>query len=329
MNIRGLAMAALLGVTVSGIATPASAHRASSRQAPTVLCGDVAGLVAQIRQVNARGSGSISLWPGCRYRLTAPAEPNGANGLPTITGDLTIIGSSAAISRESTATPFRIAEVAPGGSLSLNGITLSGGSATSAVATSGGGVLTRGTLELVRSRIAGNTASGTGGGLAVASGGRAELTGSAVSGNTGNDGGGVHVGPSGRLTVNGGYLASNTSTFTGGGLANFGTTELNGMSVRDNKANTFEGGGIFTSTGPLTINSSVIRDNTAASDGGGIANFGSSLRLRGSAVYDNAAGGQGGGIFHQRGSVALTLTSVARNTPDNCAPPGSVPGCSL
>jgi hypothetical protein len=46
-----------------------------------------------------------------------------------------------------------------------------------------------------------------------------------------------------------------------------------------------------------------------------------------SQVTGNTAG-QGGGIFAVPGSpVTLKLTLVARNAPDNCAPPGSVAGC--
>jgi hypothetical protein len=51
----------------------------------------------------------------------------------------------------------------------------------------------------------------------------------------------------------------------------------------------------------------------------------------GTAAKKNYAGntvGQGGGIFAVPGSpVTLKLTLIARNTPDNCAPPGSVAGC--
>jgi hypothetical protein len=51
------------------------------------------------------------------------------------------------------------------------------------------------------------------------------------------------------------------------------------------------------------------------------------LTLTLSQVTGNTAG-QGGGIFAVPGSpITLKLTLIARNTPDNCAPPGSVAGC--
>jgi hypothetical protein len=36
----------------------------------------------------------------------------------------------------------------------------------------------------------------------------------------------------------------------------------------------------------------------------------------------------GGGIFNNGGTVTLAKTPVTGNTPDNCEPPGTVPGCT-
>jgi hypothetical protein len=86
----------------------------------------------------------------------------------------------------------------------------------------------------------------------------------------------------------------------------------------------------------LTITATQIRGNTASGQGGGIIEAtitptgpapGGALTLTLSQVTGNTAG-QGGGIFAVPGSpVTLKLTLIARNTPDNCAPPGSVAGC--
>ncbi|WP_344388705.1 hypothetical protein [Streptomyces vastus] len=148
-------------------------------------CEDVTELIKQVNEANTRGRGTVVPSSGCSYELNAPAVPDGtsgASGLPIITGELTISGNRATITRQST-TPFRIAEVAQQGSLTLNGITVSGGSAAEDSGTAGGGILTEGTLRLVASRITGNTASVLGGGIAVASGATARLAGSIVSDN--------------------------------------------------------------------------------------------------------------------------------------------------
>ena len=44
-------------------------------------------------------------------------------------------------------------------------------------------------------------------------------------------------------------------------------------------------------------------------------------------VLDNTAAA-GGGIANQGGTVTLTGTRVAGNIPDNCEPPGTIPGCT-
>jgi hypothetical protein len=75
----------------------------------------------------------------------------------------------------------------------------------------------------------------------------------------------------------------------------------------------------------------------AGGDGGGIANgvplpgpmplIGGQLTLNHSQVTGNTAS-HGGGIFNNGGTVSLSATSVTGNNPDNCEPPGSIPGCT-
>ncbi|WP_416976873.1 right-handed parallel beta-helix repeat-containing protein [Streptomyces sp. T028] len=355
-NMRALAAAALVSVCVPGIALSTTAQALPARKAVVVPCGDVTGLIARITAANAVGGGSILLAPGCTYALNAPTgtDTNGANGLPVISGRVTLIGRGATISRTGTAA-FRVAEVAAQGSLTLNGITVSGGSATEGSGTAGGGILTAGTLVLVNSRITHNTASGAGGGIAVASGATATLSASTVSDNSGGDGGGVHVGDSARLTMAGGAVKRNKAVFTGGGLNTFGTAVLNGTAVTSNSTQNFEGGGVFTAFGTLTVNGGRVTENEAASSGGGIANHGSQVRLLavytasnragldggglyqlagssslvGGVVTGNQAGGAGGGVFRvvTSGPVRLLGAFVLGNQPDNCAPAGAVLGC--
>ena len=79
-------------------------------------------------------------------------------------------------------------------------------------------------------------------------------------------------------------------------------------------------------------------NNAVGGYGGGIANgiplpgpmplIGGALTLNRSKVTGNTAGIHGGGIFKNGGPVTLTASTVTRNTPDNCAPPGSITGCT-
>lgn len=65
------------------------------------------------------------------------------------------------------------------------------------------------------------------------------------------------------------------------------------------------GGGLYNDFGTVGFTASTVNGNTATASGGSA---------------------DGGGIFND-GVVTLTGTSVVANQPNNCAPPGSVPGC--
>ncbi|MFF3460183.1 hypothetical protein ACFYXH_39035 [Streptomyces sp. NPDC002730] len=70
------------------------------------------------------------------------------------------------------------------------------------------------------------------------------------------------------------------------------------------------------------------RATGAGSRGGGLFNDSGTVTLTDSKVVKNRAVAGGGGIFEELGStVILGRTEVANNTPNNCAPPGAVPGC--
>ena len=89
----------------------------------------------------------------------------------------------------------------------------------------------------------------------------------------------------------------------------------------------------------LTVTGSQVYANSATGLGGGILEDGVNpddslgqpggpLALQLSQVTGNSAG-VGGGIFASAGSpVTLGLSQVLSNNPDNCAPPGTIPGCT-
>ncbi|EFL24370.1 conserved hypothetical protein [Streptomyces himastatinicus ATCC 53653] len=354
-TIRGTLPVMVLALLAWGAAAPASAEGGATRAGgddaslATVPCGDAAALVAAVGQVAASG-GTVSLAPGCVYTLTSVAATgaNGPDGLPIITGGVTITGTGATIVRSASAPDFRIAEVASGGSLTVSGVTLSGGRAAD-----GAGILDAGALRLQRSAVTTSVASGTGGGVEVAPGAAATFSLSHLSGNSANDGGGVHVGTGASLTANSSTFSDNTADSTGGAIANWGNSTLSAVTLETNHATNFEGGGIWTSIGSMTFNGGRIIGNTAGSNGAGIANFGSALHLQATVVSGNIAtlnggglfshagntqiigtnvtgntanGGQGGGIFSDGGSVSLMATNVIGNNPNNCVP--ALAGCS-
>ncbi len=231
---------------------------------------------------------------------------------------------------------------------------------------SAGGILNHGgTLILNASRVADNTAAEGGGGIASGTGGQGGprssilvVKFSVVSGNAANGGpmagaGGISNG--GTAAITGSVIYGNTAPGgAGGGILNHGVMTVKASKVigntapADSASDQGNGGGIANinlapvaqgavNGGILTITFSRISANTASGAGGGIfeatitqsgPSAGGPLTLKFSKVTGNKAG-QGGGIFAVPGSpVQQKFTVIARNIPDNCAPPGVVPGCT-
>jgi hypothetical protein len=302
-------VAASLVVAVLGGATA----RASSLS--IVACsgpgGGAAGLIAAVNTANASGGGMIILAPGCTYSLTSANNMTaGANGLPVVTSPITIIGSGATIAGNNS--NFRIILIAgaAGGSLTLNGITVTGGNASGQQppASFGGGIFNfAGTLTLNQSTVTGNMAAGAGGGIA--------------SGTMG-------PGPGATLTLNNSEVSWNTvpPTGMGGGgiLSVAGTLTLNNSTIDHNSGS--GGGGIATGNGNgggpgslTTINNSVISDNNATggqeTGGAGISNGGTLQMNNTRLTGNNADGGFGGGLLNHTtatlNNVSLTGNSAA------------------
>ena len=116
-SLGGGAALLLIGLLA---AAPAQAAAAGS-----VPCSPGA-LVAAIAAANAAGGGTVNLASGCTYKLTS--ADNGENGLPVVTTRIGVNGNGATIAGNNS--DFRIFEVdGPGGNLSLQNVTITGGSA--------------------------------------------------------------------------------------------------------------------------------------------------------------------------------------------------------
>ncbi len=300
--------------------TVAPATTASASPATFVPCSSGgAGLVAAITAANVAG-GTINLAPGCTYALTGPnlpINPNpmvGANGLPAVMNQITINGVNTTIAgNPASATPFRIFEVdGPGGNLTLQGLTITGGSSSSI----GGAIANNaGTVTLNHSQVTGNTAVGGGGGIA--------------SGNLGKS-----TAIAGTLTLN--FSKVNSNTVSGGSM-NFpssgggifdksGTVVLNGSEVNWNTA-PGSAGGISNLGGAVTVNFSQVNNNTAQNGGGGIASGNGmggagppplgTLNLFFSQVDNNTSNGgpmAGAGGIASGGNATITLSQVNGNS---------------
>jgi len=136
-------------------------------------------------------------------------------GLPPIASRITIEGNGAIISRQGGAPAFGLMAVRGNfplgvgipprpGDLTLQSVTLSGGS-------SFGGLSNNGTANIENSIISGNT------GVGVSNGGTLTIENSTISGNTASG-----VSNSGTLAIANSTISGNTANFNGGGVFNSG-----------------------------------------------------------------------------------------------------------
>jgi hypothetical protein len=352
--VRGMATTA---VVTTGVLTALPAAALAAPNSTFVACNDVTGpngLIAAINAANTAGRGTIVLAPRCAYFLTAPDTTSPDNGLPLITGDITLKADDATIRRFS-AGNFRIVEIGGTGQLSAQGITFAGGRTST---TNGGGILvdSGGNLRLSDSRVTQNHAGQSSGGIAISPSATARLHNTVVNNNTAASLAGG-IGTNGNLTVVGGIIGFNTATSGGGVFAGSGPVSLTSTDIVHNTATVGEAGGLRNVASTVTVRRSNIQFNTAVSGGGGISNSGplqvtdsrisdnrtgtagnvggglnnlagGTATVRGSTLTRNAAG-NGGAVFEAAGSSVTVFRSlITNNHPNNCAPLGSVPGCS-
>jgi hypothetical protein len=285
--LAGVAIAALTAVAPAAQAMPAVSS-------PIKVPCSADALVAAISTANTQSTAVLNLAAGCTYDIVTPATVS--DGLPIITGRINIVATNTVIRRSSSApTAFRILDVSASGTLNLSGVSIMNGRTASL----GGGIQNAGTVVINQAEFSGNTA-GNGGALANLTGATATVQDSHMDSNSTTGVGGGAIINSGTLTVTGSTLSGNSAPINGGGL----NTQAAGVSH---------------------LIRSFVTGNTSGSLGGGISNLGT-LLLDFSYVLENTGSG-GGGIATGNTNVTLTNSSVHRNTPDNCSPLNTIPGC--
>jgi hypothetical protein len=304
--IRAVAGVAAAMLIQTGLA--AAPPTAEAKQVVIVPCSTSA-LITAINTANAAGSGTLRLASSCTYLLTTAAGAGrGPDGLPVITGTISLIGGrSTSITRSASAPNFRIIEVAAGAALFVRNILISGGVTDATVPgnDTGGGILnSRGNILLLNTMVSGNVAD-NGAGISNDSG-RVRVFRSIVSANTTRAGGGG-----------------------GGGIYNDGSLLVATSLVTGNRANT-NGGGIYNGEGGRAETfRTIIRENVAGANGGGVFNAADGrLVLRRTLVTRNTAA-NGGGIFNAGvpSRVVFLGSLITANTPNNCAPLNTIAGC--
>jgi len=199
--------------------------------------------------------------------LTAsPATLDLTTLLPDLSGTLTITGPGSdklTINRNSAST-FRIFNVAAGARVTIQGLKITNG-----LASTGGGIQNQGSLTLSGVWLANNVAVGS----------------------TINGGGGIsNIG--GILTINASALTGNSATgasLGGGAIDNFnGTLSISNTTIYNNGTNTNNGGALRSQgTNSITIKASTIYNNSGSSLRGGISLSGGTLSIGNSIVAGN------------------------------------------
>lgn len=200
-------------------------------------------------------------------------------------------------------------------SLTLRGLTLTGGNGGGVADDGhGGAIMNVGTLSLTDCTLSGNSVSGDGG--AILSYTSLSLTHCTLSGNQAYNGGAIYI-VSGGLALTQCKLSDNQAGAFGGAIyQGFSSVTLNQCSFAGNEAVEF-GGVIYTFGGFLTFAQCTLTENEAK-DGGAIMTFGIT-RLTHCTIASNHATDMGGGVLSY-GSLTLQNSIVAGNTASNDTP---------
>lgn len=289
-------------------------------------------LRAAVMEANAQGGNHrIELSEGI-YLLTINTPAFTADGAYRtdldIHSQITIVGAGKDKTVIDAGGLFRIFDVHSGASLTLEGVTLTGGHAVIGGDGAHGGaiqVAIGGTVDVRSSVIRDNFGANSG---AVAASGAASFTDVEFVGNRSNLNGGAISMRSTTVTVAGSRFAGNsagTHNSAGHGGAIYttgGTLNITESSFIENQASA-GGGAIDLTTGTgASVRGSTLTGNSAVGDGGAIRNAGANLNIGNSTISGNEAF-RGGGIFTGPASGSgATLVSVHNTIVENRADSG-------
>ena len=255
--------------------------------------------------------------------------------LPTITDDVTIVGTTAELltinagngadGEFGTEDGFRIFSIDDGDNsnqinVTLSDLTLTGGDLPFGTGTgddvAGGAIFNRENFQLINSTLSGNSA-GSGGGIYNSSDGTLAVTDSTLLGNSVAFGFGGGIANAGEATVTDSILLNNSAN-AGAGISNRGGVATITNSTLSGNSGLLSGGGIYNaSSGELTVTGSTLSSNSASS-GGGVANTGgSTVTITSSTLSGNSVDDGGGGIENFFGTLTVTGSTLSANSADD------------
>lgn len=258
-------------------------QQVSSNCTFTVATADPSALLVAVLAANASSTPDIVCLAPVTFNFDSPYETgtSGYNAFPTISSPITINGNGAVFTR-STANALRFFEVGGDGSLTLNRLTLTNGSASS-----GGAIYSRGILQLNAVILSDNLASGVGGALAVYDG-SVVISDTTLQNNLASSGG-AYFHQKATAIIDRSTISGNRTS--GGGLG---------------------GAGIYISNGVMTITNSTLSDNrtSIAALGGAILKDGGTLYINHSTFVNSYAPGGSGYTLRNSGGAAYVKNSI-------------------
>ncbi len=199
----------------------------------------------------------------------------------------------------------------------------------------GGGIYFSGTnlgstLEIVDSRITGNTATqdfsilGGGAIYAVDDESRLIVRGCHIADNTAPivDGGGIVTSDLMELLIEESTIVGNTCGAAGGGLyvdVRTKTVTIASCTIASNRADGQNGGGIFSNAENVLITSSTVTGNSAAGYGGGLYIAGGAVTVATTSIAGNTSASRGGAFYVDQGALDVVNSSMRTNSANNGA----------
>jgi hypothetical protein len=298
----------------------------------------VSALIADINAANtAGGANTITLTAPTTSPYSLTAKNNGgylgtaANGLPVIAAkdNLTIVGNGDTIERTAgPAVAFRLLDVAPLASLTLQNLTLQGGLVEGAYSGGGlgGAIYNQGALTLSGVIVANNQAydaisdiNPSGGGGIWSNGSLTIENGTLVQGNIARGAAGESVPDHGNYPAGAGLGGA---VYVAGGTANITNTTFTwnvacgGAGDEDESSGDAFGGALYVAAGQVILTNATVNNNFAYSasllaatgyGGGGLYVAGGTVTLANDTVESNAVGtnGQGGPFYAWNGGYVM------------------------
>ncbi len=278
-------------------------------------------LRALIASTNAAPTGSVDT-----ITFSIPTNDSGcASGVCTIiltsgeiaiqkigNSQLTISGTGAGnliLSGNNTNRVFTFTSGGAGSSVTLNGVTVSGGRAGY-----GGSIFANaGTFNISNSTFTGNAATGNAGGGAIYC--SCKITNSTFTNNSASSGqgGAIHIQGNGFTMAN--SIISGNSANDGGGIFDqYGSISITNSTINGNTS-AYGGAISFDSAGSDYISNSTLSGNTTTSGGGAIYEFYSSIFLINTTITNNSSSnGNGGALYDDRGNFYFTNCTVSNNS---------------